>query len=125
MSTHIHVAYSGSDLSTGDNSNPYTVNGLVGSNSEISTSATLTIYTEPGLKTTGTTALSLAGTNSTRWQLSWDNITWSAWGAGLSTAEAITTTGKTVHIRARALPTDTKGRDDTVDLKIDATITAT
>ena len=122
MSTHVRVAYGGSDVSNGSNANPYTVNNLNGTKSDIGTAEVLNIYTEPGLKTSGLITVRCVGTNYDKWRLSWDGTTWSNWGVQIVTNDVITSTGKALHIQARAVPSDSKGRDDTVDLNITATV---
>lgn len=124
MSTHVRVAYGGSDLSNGNDTRPLTVGGLNGTNSDISAVQIATIYTEPGLKTTGQVTVWCAGINYDKWRLSWDNIAWAGWGVQIFTNDVITSTGKALYVQARALPTDNPGRDDTVNLNIIATVLA-
>lgn len=121
-STFFNLSFGGAAISEGDNTAPYTVSGLNANNSEVSTAQIVTLSTQAGYKTQGTVTLSLQGTKADRWQLSWDNITWGSWGGGISTNSVITSAGKNLYIRARALPTDARGRDDSVDLKVSGMI---
>ena len=116
------VTSGGSALSTGDNSAPHTVNGLNATLSEVGGVAQLTVSTPAGSKTSGTVTISLTGAYSDRWRLSWNGTTWAGWGANLTTTNAITSAGTAIYIQARALPTDTRGRDDSVDLHVAGTI---
>ena len=113
------VVYAGSDISRGDDSNPYTVNNLNATVPNESTPEQITIATTAGKKVTGTVTISpiIGGLPHTAWNLSIDGVTWKGWGASL-TLTNLDATGKTIWIKAKAFSTDPRGNDDSADLRV-------
>ena len=113
------VIYGGSDVSRGDESNPYRARGLNASVPNESTPEQITIATTAGKKVTGTVTVSplIGGLPHTAWNLSLDGVTWKGWGASL-TLTNLDATGKTIWIKAKAFSTDHRGNDDSADLRV-------
>lgn len=113
------VVYAGSDISRGDDSNPYTVNNLNATVPNESTPEQLVIATTVGKKVTGTVTISPEVTPypATAWNLSLNGTTWAGWGNDVTLA-GLDATGKTIWIKAKAFSTDTRGRDDSAHLRI-------
>lgn len=115
------VVYAGSDISRGDDSNPYTVNNLNATVPNESTPEQLVIATTVGKKVTGTVTITPTGGTSARWALSTNGTTWATWGASI-TLTNLDATGKTIWVKAKAISTDARGTDDTVNLRVSGLI---
>ena len=113
------VIYGGSDVSRGDESNPYRARGLNASVPNESTPEQIVIATVPGKKVTGTVTVSpvIDGLPHTAWNLSANGTTWKGWGASL-TLTNLDATGTPIWIKARAFSTDSRGNDDSADLRV-------
>ena len=113
------VVYAGSDISRGDDSNPYTVNNLNATVPNESTPEQLIVATTVGKKVTGTITISPEVTPypATAWNLSLNGTTWAGWGNDI-TLTGLDSTGKTIWIKAKAFNTDTRGSDDSAHLRI-------
>ena len=117
------VVYGGSDVSRGDESNPYTARGLNASVPNVSTPEQLVIATTVGKKVTGTVTITPTGGTSARWALSTNGTTWATWGASI-TLTNLDANGKTIWIKAKAISTDTRGTDDTVNLRVSGLVSS-
>jgi len=91
---------------------------LNATNNEISSGVKLAIRTETGFQTTSgvNTSISIIGTNSNKWALSLDNITWEAYGSPLTLTAQITPINKILYVRAKSTSDEIPMNDISVSL---------
>lgn len=119
---YIHVYNGSQQISEGDGLNPLVIGPLNASENEVSAPVELTIKTDSGFKTFGTTTISFTGTTKAKWMISKTQS--GSYTNSLEIADEITSTGTTFYVKAKATDDEAPSNDTSVDIAISTVIAA-
>lgn len=120
---YIHVKDSlGNVISEGDSSAPLVIGPLNASNNEVSAAQKLTVYTDAGYKTFGTTNISFTGSTAGKWTTCATQT--GTYAATLAISTVIDSTGTDFWVKAQATSDEAPVNDVSVDIQITSTIQA-
>lgn len=119
---YIHVYKDSQQISEGDGSNPLVIGPLNASENQVSEPVELTIKTDAGFKTFGTTTISFTGTTNAKWMISKTQS--GSYTSSLEISEEITNTGTTFYVKAKATDDEAPSNDTSVDIAISTVIAA-
>lgn len=119
---YIHVYKDSQQISEGDGSNPLVIGPLNASENQVSEPVELTIKTDAGFKTFGTTTISFTGTTNAKWMISKTQS--GSYTSSLEITDEITNTGTTFYVKAKATDDEAPSNDTSVDIAISTVIAA-
>lgn len=117
---YLHVYKDGVQISEGTGLAPLVVGPLNASESETSAAQEVVIKTDAGYTTYGNTTVSFEGTNAAKWSVS--ATTDGAYSPTLLVSTPITNAGKSIYIKATSSSDEAPANDESVDIKIAATV---
>lgn len=120
---YIHVYKDGQQISEGNGSNPLVIGPLNASDNQVSEPVELTVKTEAGFKTFGTTTISFTGATNAKWSIAATRE--GNYTNSLEISEEITTAGKTFYVKAKATDDEAPSNDTSVDIAVSTVIAAT
>ena len=119
---YIHVYNGSQQISEGDGSNPLVIGPLNASDNEVSAPVALTIKTDEGFKTFGTTTISFTGDTNAKWMICATET--GTYETSLEVNDEITTTGTTFYVKAKATEDEAPSNDTSVDIAVSTVIAA-
>ena len=119
---YLHVYKDGVQISEGTGSAPLTVGPLNATENETSAAQEVVIKAETGYTTTGNTTVSFEGTNAAKWSVC--ETSGGTYASTLTISTPITSAGTSVFIKATSSSDEAPSNDESVDIKVAATVAA-
>lgn len=118
----IHAYHNGKLISEGDLSNPLVIGPLNASDNEVSEPIEITIKTEEGYKTLGSTNISFEGLTREKWSICKTQS--GSYTSSLALTETVTSSGVVVYLKASATSDELPKNDTSVSIRISTVIQA-
>ena len=118
----IHAYHNDQLISEGDLSNPLVVGPLNASDNEVSAPIAIELKCDSGYKTLGSTSVTFEGTTASKWTICETQS--GEYQSSLSISDVITSTGKTVYVKAQATSDEMPKNDTGVSIRIATVIQA-
>lgn len=109
-------------ISEGTGLAPLVVGPLNASLGEVSAAIAVTIKTDAGFSTYGSTTVSFVGTTAAKWTIC--DTAAGTYGSTLTIPTLITETGTVIYVKAATSEEEAPANDSSVDLKIEAVVAA-
>ena len=119
---YLHVYKDGVQISEGTGLAPLVVGPLNASESETSAAQEVVVKTDAGYTTYGNTTVSFEGTNAAKWSVC--ATSGGTYASTLTISTPITSAGTSIFIKATSSSDETPSNDESVDIKIAATVAA-
>lgn len=119
---YLHVYKDGTQISEGTGTAPLTIGPLNATANETSAAQEIVIKAETGYTTSGNTTVSFEGTNAAKWSVC--ETAEGTFDSTLTISTPITSVGTSIFIKATSSSDETPSNDESVDIKIAATVAA-